>query len=97
MERLLNLKDNVDSSASSLLSLFTPSWRQFNPSTVERNELIKCHSKMKKAIEQFIEFARGSLATAALNGYKKSTSTISKRLQPIEEDSKEIIYNHYES
>ena len=52
---------------------------------------------MKKAIEQFIEFARGSLATAALNGYKKSTSTISKRLQPIEEDSKEIIYNHYES
>ena len=91
MEKLLALKDSVDSSASKLLSLFTPSWRKFCTETVliDKTALIKSHGNMRQSIENFIDFARASLATAASNGYKKSISTISKRLQPIEEDCKE--------
>ena len=43
---------------------------------------------MRESIAEFVEFAQGSLATAAQGGRKKMVSTITRKLQPIEEDLK---------
>jgi len=88
MEKLLSLKDRVDSAASRLLDLFTPNWRNFPQHKLEEGSLHLESSRIHRALEEFIDFGRRSLATAALNGCKKSTAFISRKLQPIEEDLK---------
>ena len=88
MEKLLSLKDRVDSAASRLLDLFTPNWRNFPQHKLEEGSLQLESSRIHRALEEFIDFGRRSLATAALNGCKKSTAFISRKLQPIEEDLK---------
>ena len=93
VEKLLKLKADVDSTVSRILSLFTHNWRTFAekpPSDSERVKVGEYTRDMLQALREFIDFGRATLATVlAVNVIcKKTTSIITRRLQPIEEDAK---------
>ena len=93
VEKLLKLKSEVDATVSKILTLFTNNWRAFaeKPPTQEEKDLVALYSKeMLQALRDFVDFGRATLATvlAANVICKKTTSVITRRLQPIEEDVK---------